>query len=357
MDDPNISMQEYIKLQAEKAQRRIHYTTIIYNDAWKSNVNVPSKPHVSIYNAIKADIDFSISLPDSDDEDFTFICDTNLFSYKLVHVNDLKPKPSTPSLIYTAYPLPNTPYLPLDQKDKLFYVLISFNFADIALPPRDQRHQYLRFEGLEYSEGDIADFKERLGKIYGRGAPHELERVYYGYRSTYDEGDKVRWIWCIMDRECKADPLKGGFKCLLKGDLSAYQRGILSEGHFLSIVSSYTVIRDLMLRLCHRGMDIGSVNIHYLLARYLRRFESGRKRRAMISGGEFVARLAKHYGLLTEQRLYGLTVIVVPGPERQPNVVVVAPKVVGGAPIVDEGALAVQAPVQAPPATTCSWTS
>ncbi|GKE97610.1 hypothetical protein Tco_0020961, partial [Tanacetum coccineum] len=34
----------------------------------------------------------------------------------------------------------------------------------IALPPRDQRHQYLRFEGLQYTDADIVDFKERLGQ-------------------------------------------------------------------------------------------------------------------------------------------------------------------------------------------------
>ncbi|GKB56336.1 hypothetical protein Tco_0912522 [Tanacetum coccineum] len=44
---------------------------------------------------------------------------------------------------------------------------------DKALPPRDQRHQYLRFEGLEYTEGDIADFETRLAKIYRR----EVHRV------------------------------------------------------------------------------------------------------------------------------------------------------------------------------------
>ncbi|GJX52353.1 hypothetical protein Tco_0280722 [Tanacetum coccineum] len=91
---------------------------------------------------------------------------------------------------------------------------------------------------------------------------------------------------------------------------------------------SYTYIRDPMLRLCHRliacsitgrsqapeketvtdlfylrGIDVGSVNIPYLLARYLRMYASGRKRGPMISRGQFVARLAEHFGLLTEQRL------------------------------------------------------
>ncbi|GKB38395.1 hypothetical protein Tco_0883337 [Tanacetum coccineum] len=43
----------------------------------------------------------------------------------------------------------------------------------MALPPRDQRHQYVRFEGLQYTEGDIADYETRLAKIYKR----EVHRV------------------------------------------------------------------------------------------------------------------------------------------------------------------------------------
>ncbi|GJR96457.1 retrovirus-related pol polyprotein from transposon TNT 1-94 [Tanacetum coccineum] len=110
-----------------------------------------------------------------------------------------------------------------------------------------------------------------------------------------------------------------------KGDLSAYWRGISSKGDFFGAPPSYTHIRDPMMRLCHmliacniagrsqapkkvtvtdlfylRGMDVGSVNIPYLLARYLRMFALGRKRRGMIFGGQFVARLAKHFGLLNE---------------------------------------------------------
>ncbi|GJW90380.1 hypothetical protein Tco_0167933 [Tanacetum coccineum] len=58
-----------------------------------------------------------------------------------------------------------------------------------------------------------------------------------------------------------------------------------------------------------RRMDIGSVNVPYLLARYLRLFSAGRKSGAHISGGQFVARLAEHFGLLTVEILRGLTVI------------------------------------------------
>ncbi|GKG33524.1 hypothetical protein Tco_0433683, partial [Tanacetum coccineum] len=38
----------------------------------------------------------------------------------------------------------------------------------MALPPRDQRHEYLRFKGLQYTDADIADFEMRLSRIYKR---------------------------------------------------------------------------------------------------------------------------------------------------------------------------------------------
>ncbi|GKD57825.1 hypothetical protein Tco_1291212 [Tanacetum coccineum] len=104
-------------------------------------------------------------------------------------------------------------------------------------------------------------------------------------------------------------------------------------------------------------------------------FAAGRKSRALISGGQFVARLPEHFGLLTEERLRGLTVIapalsvidmaelvrlqicveiddtwawVASGPERQPDVAAGALKAAKDAPVVDEGGQAVLAPVQAP---------
>nr|GEZ83212.1 hypothetical protein [Tanacetum cinerariifolium] len=90
-----------------------------------------------------------------------------------------------------------------------------------------------------------------------------------------------------------------------KGDLRDYWMGISSAGDFFGTTLSYTVIRDPI----HRGMDIGSVNVPYFLARYLRLFSAGRKSEAHISGGRFVAMLADHFGLLTAEILGGLTVI------------------------------------------------
>ncbi|GJX30154.1 hypothetical protein Tco_0238233 [Tanacetum coccineum] len=48
MDDPNIMMEEYIQLMADKARRdfEIDFTAIVYNDASTSNQNVCSEPTV-----------------------------------------------------------------------------------------------------------------------------------------------------------------------------------------------------------------------------------------------------------------------------------------------------------------------
>ncbi|GKC19263.1 hypothetical protein Tco_1021413 [Tanacetum coccineum] len=119
MDDPNITMEEYIQLMADKARGRdqtfnwetatysgeycddldsfidfeTDFPAIVYSDASTSYQKFSSEPTVSIYNAIKSDIDFHISFSDSEDEDYTFIYNNDSSSYKLIPANDLKPEP------------------------------------------------------------------------------------------------------------------------------------------------------------------------------------------------------------------------------------------------------------------------
>ncbi|GKF09400.1 hypothetical protein Tco_0043624, partial [Tanacetum coccineum] len=112
---------------------------------------------------------------------------------------------------------------------------------------------------------------------------------------------------------------------------------------------------------------------------YLRLFTARRKSGAHISGGQFVARLAKHFGLLTTKILVELTVItlellvidmaelvrlqiyvelddtwawVAIGLERQPVDAASALAVVEDASIIDKGGQADPAPEQAPQQTS-----
>ncbi|GJU47566.1 hypothetical protein Tco_1204832 [Tanacetum coccineum] len=80
MDDPSMTMEEYIMFEEEKARKRrklFNWQTATYG---KIRVSTP----------INDEFDFRISFDESDDEDYTIICDTNSFSYKMISVNNLK---------------------------------------------------------------------------------------------------------------------------------------------------------------------------------------------------------------------------------------------------------------------------
>ncbi|GJW57193.1 hypothetical protein Tco_0103924 [Tanacetum coccineum] len=77
MDDPNITMEEYIILEEEKARK--HGKVFNWETAKYGKI-------CSLNN----EIDFRVLFDDSNDEDYTVIFDKNSFSYKIIYVNDLK---------------------------------------------------------------------------------------------------------------------------------------------------------------------------------------------------------------------------------------------------------------------------
>ncbi|GJY75724.1 putative reverse transcriptase domain-containing protein [Tanacetum coccineum] len=118
--DPNITIEEYIRLEEEKARRNVkvynwetatygkiwydddvhdlrsvenEFPAIVFDDAFTSKVTPSYEPTVSPLNDNK--IDFRISFDESDDEDYTLIHDENLFSFR--NDNDKVNMPSFPS--------------------------------------------------------------------------------------------------------------------------------------------------------------------------------------------------------------------------------------------------------------------
>ncbi|GKC59010.1 hypothetical protein Tco_1086608 [Tanacetum coccineum] len=115
MNDPDITMEEYIKLEEEKAHKcgkvynwetatygnlwydeEVHdlryveteFLAIVFNDTLTSEVALSCEPIVSPLNDNQ--IDFKIPFDESDDEDYTVIYDKNSFSYKIIFVDDLE---------------------------------------------------------------------------------------------------------------------------------------------------------------------------------------------------------------------------------------------------------------------------
>nr|GEW81447.1 hypothetical protein [Tanacetum cinerariifolium] len=179
----------------------------------------------------------------------------------------------------------------------------------MAIPPSDQRHQYLRYEGLQYTDADIVNFETRLARIYRREGQsvftsrawrrlfdirgpliHDLILEFF---SAFMFGDAREFI-LALGLHLAEEMQIAGFGLYWaksvrripdKGDLSAYWIGISYVGDFLVTPFFYTLIRDPMLRLCHiliacsiagrsqapkkvivtdlfylRGIDVSSVN-------------------------------------------------------------------------------------------------
>ncbi|GKA55754.1 hypothetical protein Tco_0754826 [Tanacetum coccineum] len=178
MDDPNMTMDEYIKLEEEKSRRRgrvFNWRTATYG---KIKDALPCKSQVS--TPVNDDIDFRISFDEFDDKDYT--------------------------IIYMA-----------------------------PLPPREQRYPFLRYQGLEYTDADIANFEERMrmelrddagvvvftsrawGRLFDTRGPLVRELI-LEFLSTLRFGE------VLLDLDAPGPPIY------------------------------YTLIRDPVLRLCHRMM-------------------------------------------------------------------------------------------------------
>ncbi|GJV80607.1 hypothetical protein Tco_1516477 [Tanacetum coccineum] len=250
MDDPNITMEEYIRLEEKKLL---------------GMAALSCEPTVSPLN--DNEIDFRISFDKSNDEDYTVIFEENSFSYKIISVDNLKtdsendndkvnmpsflsPEPTIryfddldylkdfknefSAILYNDALTSKSDYLneptvnpqhnnEINLKDETslfeydeeeqnvlyfndqfpfniiypdvlnrmrtmiwvkwvemgipFLLLTTEAIQHMALPPGDQRHQYLRFEGLEYIDADIIDFELIACSIAGRSQAPEMVTV------------------------------------------------------------------------------------------------------------------------------------------------------------------------------------
>ncbi|GKB34531.1 hypothetical protein Tco_0879473 [Tanacetum coccineum] len=337
MGDPNITMEEYIRLEEEKLKNMGKCLTGKLLSMVEFGETLSCKPTVSSLND---EIDFKISFDDSDDKDYTIW----LFHHVIR---------GTSTLGVRLWGLPD--------------LMAEGLSTRMLMEHRDAQGQIVFTSRAAFGFGEVVTNLDTAGALQFQlgGARRRLS-----------------WRQIILALGLHTDE---------------EMENVDFTGDFLGTTPSYTSIRDLILRLYHRltacnivgrsqalekvtvtnlfylrEMDVGSVNIPYLLARYLRLFAARRKSGAFISGGQFVARLAKHFGLLTEERLRGLTVTaptlpiidmaelvrlqicveiddtwawVALGLERQPDAAAGVLGATEDAPVVDEGDQAVSTPV------------
>ncbi|GJY85575.1 retrovirus-related pol polyprotein from transposon TNT 1-94 [Tanacetum coccineum] len=222
MDDPNMTMEEYIKLEEEKARRRrrvfnwktatygkirvnddlydlryveTEFPAIVIDDACELQDALSCKSQVS--TPVNDEIDFRISFDESDDEDYTIICDKNSFSYKMISVNNLKtdsendnekvmpsiPSPE-PAIYLLTEPILNPRHIDefnlndetsLSEYDEEEQNILYFNnlFPFNVIHPNDLKSD----EENDNNEIDIIQSSEGNGIIHGSSVLSETSHV------------------------------------------------------------------------------------------------------------------------------------------------------------------------------------
>ncbi|GJX37445.1 hypothetical protein Tco_0250748 [Tanacetum coccineum] len=238
------------------------FPAIVFNDSLTSNETLSCKPMVS---SINDEIDFRISFDESDNEDYTptVSCIDNLDFFKdfkneflAIVYNDALTSKSNFSTEPTLCPqhidefdlkdeISLSKYDEVEQNILYFKDLFHFNIIypddlksdkgnDMApLPPHDQRHLWLRYQVVGYTEEIVHDFEQRLKMVFGRqvNRVHILDFKGLTPDIRQDLAERMRMIYTGDD---------------------GHEIGISFAGDFLGTSPSYTSIRDLILRLCHR---------------------------------------------------------------------------------------------------------
>ncbi|GJT45297.1 hypothetical protein Tco_0954012 [Tanacetum coccineum] len=357
MDDPNITMEEYIKLQAEKVQRRgrtFNWETATYNKIYCDNLN--------FFTDFEADFPSIVYNDALTSKENVSPEPTDSFSYKLILVDNLKPEPvndhieintelpskdidielmdSVVCISNDTTPIESDEHLETNHDKKS--ELSETNMAQ--LPIRAQRHPWLRYEVKGYTDEIVQDFKRRLAGIFSMSMDARLSMDHTDARRQVVLTSHTwrRFADTILDLEDD-----GTFSFQLGGAKRemSWRQFILALGlhtvkeidiiGFRAYWDESSRIRDPLRRLCHRliahtivgreqapkkvtctdlyflrSMDREVVNLPYLLAHYLFRHAGERKHEAQMSGGHFIGRLADYFGLLIEERLHGTTVVV-----------------------------------------------
>ncbi|GKA17665.1 hypothetical protein Tco_0697502 [Tanacetum coccineum] len=208
------------------------------------------------------------------------------------------------------------------------------------LPPRDQRHLWLRYQVEGYTEEIRHDFDDRLQTIFERQVNRVLVLDFEGLtpKIRQDSAKRLRMVYTrddgqeiFMSLHTAKEMAEDGFEAYWlgservipdKGDLSDYWIEISSDMDFLRAAPSYTYIRDPMRRLCHRLISYN------------------------------ISRNGHAPEKVTATELFSLRSMdweTANGAERQPVDAVVAPRGAKDALDIDEGAQAVPTPINAPP--------
>ncbi|GJV82910.1 hypothetical protein Tco_1522808, partial [Tanacetum coccineum] len=231
------------------------FLAIVYNDALTSKLDSLTEPAVRPHHIDELDLKNDTSLSKHDEEEQNIVYFNDLFPINMIYPDDLK----------------------------------SDNDND------DDKIDIIQSSGIWLFYLEVFDFG--------------------GLTALMDEGLSGRMLMEYRDAQAQSIFTSRAWRRLFEIRGSLVYELILeffSTFRFGEAVLDLDAAGALQFQLggVRHRVDVDSVNIPYLLARYLRLFASRRKRGTMISRGQFVDRLTEHFKLLTEERLQGLTMIM-----------------------------------------------
>nr|GEZ01827.1 hypothetical protein [Tanacetum cinerariifolium] len=332
MEDLNITMEKYIKIEEEKARRQgrtFNWQTTTYGKIeYYENEDDSFTKLKTKYTAIVFD--------DTSDS-------TLMGTYAKNRFENENDKINTPS---SLSPEPTIGYI--DDLD--FFKDFKNEFPSISYNDLMSKSDPLIEPSVKgYDEGIVHSYEQRLEMIWGK-AVNRVHVLYFagltdGMKQTL--GDRLSMVYTGMsDTEMRLDVadtlcfqlggarrkmtwrqfilalglhteeeiVESGFGAYWSnservipdnGDLNDYWMKISSDMDFLGSAPSYVFIRDPVRRLCHKmiACSISGRRSH------LRRHAEGRKSGSRLSGGHFIGRLAAHFRLVSDQGLKGLLVV------------------------------------------------
>ncbi|GKD66521.1 hypothetical protein Tco_1308629 [Tanacetum coccineum] len=340
MDDPNITMEEYIRLEEEKAQRhdRINWRTttfgkvksykdeddcftnfetefpaIVSDNTLTSDTTPLCAPTVSPPNKNK--IDFRISFDEFDDEDYTR----------------------------------SSPELTVDYLDDLDYFKDFKNeFPAIVYNDGLTSKSDLEIKPLGYTEGIVHSYEQRLETIWSRPVNRvhvlDFEGLISGMRQ--DLAVRLRMVYTGEGQQVfvshawrRLFGIRAPLVCeFILEFLSTCRMSDIEIGLDVADTLCFQLGGISVRRQCHRMIAYKISGRGQAHEKYLFRYAEGKKSGAKLSRGYFIGRLAMHFGLVSDEGLRGLQVAAAGAYEA-----------VEAGSTVDEGAEEILAPAQAPP--------
>ncbi|GJV06875.1 hypothetical protein Tco_1344531 [Tanacetum coccineum] len=234
------------------------FLAIVYNDALTSKSDFLTKPTLCPHHINEFDLKDETSMSGYDEMEQNILNFNDLFPFNIIYPDDLKSDKG-------------------NDDNEIDMIQSSGDMA--PLPPREQRHPFLRYQGLEYSDqgyaranegcsvcldadghrdgdGVVLFTSEAWGRVFDtRGPLFQLggARRHLSWREFIlalglHIGEEMKSLgfaryWSESERMIP-----------MKGDLRNYWRDISTDGDLLGPTPSYTLIRDPLLSLCHRFM-------------------------------------------------------------------------------------------------------